>query len=246
MQHLMKNRMNSRQLVFQAVLKLVDDELAILLFLDQAVGDLPLPRGDGAIMLDPPYREAAHDQIDHCKRQPCKVHRAAPEINGDAQHPAGQRGGDADTQAAESRRKEYRREIGGKEDIRAYQRETPSRRGRHGEAGYGKSDLEKRRGLRRSVPAPPKLVDPFHHDTHITSADRRIHNKACLEQGRRSAPANSRVVMADGKPGLRCSLWLALLQGGEDGTGSRWDGWMAKSLLSPARPAASVCVPPRF
>ena len=197
-------------------------------------------------MLDPPYREAAHDQIDHCKRQPCKVHRAVPEIDGDAQHPAGERGGDADTQAAESRRKEYRREIGGEEDVRAYQRETPSRRGRHGEAGYGKSDLEKRRGLRRSVPAPPKLVDPFHHDTHITSADRRIHNKACLEQGRRSAPANSRVVMADGKHGLRCSLWLEILPGGQHRRRTTWDGWMAKSLLSPARPAASVCVPPRF
>src|SRR5205085_4816860 len=84
MQHLTKNRMNSRKLVFQTGLKLVDNELAILLFLDQAVGDLPLPRGDRAIMLDPPYREAAHDQIDHCKRQPCKVHRAVPEIDGDA------------------------------------------------------------------------------------------------------------------------------------------------------------------
>src|SRR5436853_5795953 len=183
MQHLTKNRMNSRQLVFQTVLKLVDNELAILLFLDQAVGDLPLPRGDRAIMLDPPYREAAYDQIDHCKRQPCKVHRAVPEIDGDAQHTAGQRGGDADPEAAESRRKEYRREIWGEEDVRPYQRKTPSGRGRQHKAGCGKSDLEKRRWLRRSVPAPPKLVDPFHHDTHITSADRRIHNKACPGAG---------------------------------------------------------------
>src|SRR5437762_14038580 len=116
MQHLMKNRMNSRQLVFQAVLKLVDNELAILLFLDQAVGNLPLPRGDGAIVLDPPYREAAYDQIDHCKRQPCKVHRAAPEIDDDTKHPAGERGSDAEPEAAESRRKEYRREIWDEED----------------------------------------------------------------------------------------------------------------------------------
>src|SRR5438874_11548944 len=135
MQHLMKNRMNSRQFVFQAVLKLVDNELAILLFLDQAVGDLPLPQGDGAIMLDPPYREAAHDQIDQCKRQPCKVHRAVPEMNGDAQHPPGERGGDADPEAAESRRKEYRREIWGEEDVRPYQSETPSRRRGQDKAG---------------------------------------------------------------------------------------------------------------
>src|SRR2546421_11943995 len=115
MQHLMKNRMNSRQLVFQAVLKLVDDELAILLFLDQAVGDLPLPRGDGAIMLDPPYREPAYDQIDQCKRQPCKVHCTVPEIKGDAQHRPGEHGGGADPEATQSRRKEYRRAKAGEQ-----------------------------------------------------------------------------------------------------------------------------------
>ena len=64
MQHLMQNRVNRRQFVFQPVLKLVDHELAIFFFLDQAFCDLPLLRGDRSIVLDAPYREAAHDQID--------------------------------------------------------------------------------------------------------------------------------------------------------------------------------------
>jgi hypothetical protein len=42
LQHLMQHGVNGRQFVLQPVLKLVDDELAILLLLDQALGDLAL------------------------------------------------------------------------------------------------------------------------------------------------------------------------------------------------------------
>ena len=75
-QHLVQNRVNGRQFVLQPVLKLVDHELAIFLLLDQALRDLPLLRGDRPVVLDAPYREAAHDQIDHQQRQPCEIGRA--------------------------------------------------------------------------------------------------------------------------------------------------------------------------
>ncbi len=44
LQHLMQNGVNGRHFVFQPVLQLVDDELAIFLLLDQALGDIPLLR----------------------------------------------------------------------------------------------------------------------------------------------------------------------------------------------------------
>ena len=56
MQHLTHDGMDRRQLVFQPMLQLVDDQLSIGLFLDQALRNLAVMRRDRSIMLDAPYR----------------------------------------------------------------------------------------------------------------------------------------------------------------------------------------------
>ena len=69
-------------LFFSRCCKLVDHELAIFLFLDQPLCDLALLRGDRPVVLDAPYRQAAHDQKDHQQRQPGEIGRRVAEIDG--------------------------------------------------------------------------------------------------------------------------------------------------------------------
>ena len=174
LQDLMQNRVNGRQFVLQPVLKLLDDELAVLFFLDQAFCDLPLLRDDRSIVLDAPYREAAHDQIDRQKRQSCEVDVPVAEIDGHAERAANEGCRDPDPEAAERGGKEYGRKIRGEEYVRPDQRKAPPRRGRQGHAECCKSDAEKRRWPGYSLPAPPKLLDQFHHGSHQPIGESKI------------------------------------------------------------------------
>ena len=56
-QHLVQHGMNRRRLVLQPVLQLVDDELAVIFFLDQPFCDFALLRDDRSIVLDAPDRQ---------------------------------------------------------------------------------------------------------------------------------------------------------------------------------------------
>src|ERR1700739_1967343 len=81
-QHLVENGVEGRRFVFQPVLKLVAHELAVLLLLDQAFRYLSLMRGDRSEMLDAPDREAAYEQKNRQKRQPCELGRRIAKIDG--------------------------------------------------------------------------------------------------------------------------------------------------------------------
>src|SRR6266850_949791 len=145
------------------VLKLVDDKLAILLLPDQALGNLPLMQRDRSIMLDAPYHEAAYDQIDHHQRHSCKIGPHVAEIDGRTERAPQQGSRDPDPITTERGSKEYGRNIWREKYVRPDQGKAPPRRGRQGEAGGCKSNAEKQRWLRCSVPASPKLVDQFQH-----------------------------------------------------------------------------------
>src|SRR4029450_8184143 len=105
-------------------------------------------------------------QIDDQKRQSCKISLGIAETDGHAERAADDRGRDPDPVPAERSGKKHRGKIGGEEYIRPDQGKTPPRRGRQGKAGGCKSDAEKRRRFGCSLPAAPKLVDPFHHGLH--------------------------------------------------------------------------------
>ena len=130
LQDLMKNGVNGRQFVFQPVLQFVDDELAILLLLDQALCDLALLRGDGSIMLDAPDREAASDQKDQQKHKSGEIGRRVAEIEGHAERAPDQRRRDPDPEAAKRGGKEYGREIRGEKYVRPDQGKAPPRQAR--------------------------------------------------------------------------------------------------------------------
>src|SRR6476620_3839994 len=107
------------------MLELLDDELAVFFFLDQAFCDLPLLRGDRSIVLDPPNGEAAHRQVDRKQNQSCGIDVAVAEIDGQAKRAAKQGGRHPDPEAAERGGKEYGRKIRGKVYIRADHRKSP-------------------------------------------------------------------------------------------------------------------------
>src|SRR3954447_2661453 len=118
------------------MLELVDDELSVLLFLDQAFGNVALLGGDRSIVLDAPYRHAARHQIDDKKHQPCnKIRRSGAEIDGHAEYASGQRRRYPDPVAAERGGEKYGWKIRCKENVRADQGQSPPHRGRQGEAG---------------------------------------------------------------------------------------------------------------
>src|ERR1700733_14108520 len=96
------------------MLQLIDDELAIFLFLGQAFGDIPLTRGDRPIVLDAPYREAAYREKDHQQRDPGGIGGGVAEIDAYPQRTAEQGRREPDPQASERGGKEHGRKIGRK------------------------------------------------------------------------------------------------------------------------------------
>lgn len=125
-------------------------------------------RDDRSIVFDAPYREAAHDQIDWQESQSCKIRRAVAEIYGRPERAPDESSRDPDPVPAECGGKKHGRKIRGEEHVRPDQGKAPPHRGRQSNAGCCKSDTEKRRRLRCSLPAPPKFVDQFHHGSHQT------------------------------------------------------------------------------
>src|SRR5882757_8232384 len=100
--------------------------------------------GDRSIVLDAPYREAAHDQIDCQKRQPCEVGRRVAEIDGHAERAPDERSRDPGTVPAECGGEKHGWKIRGEKYVRPDQRKTPPRRGRQGDAECCKSNAKKR------------------------------------------------------------------------------------------------------
>src|SRR5882757_3274461 len=125
-------------------------------------------RDDRSIVFDAPYREAAHDQIDWQESQSCKIGRAVAEIYGRAERAPDESSRDPDPVPAERGGKKHGWKIRGEEYVRPDQGKAPPHRGRQSNTGCCKSDTEKRRRLRCSLPAPPKFVDQFHHGSHQT------------------------------------------------------------------------------
>jgi hypothetical protein len=121
-------------------------------------------------MLDAPYREAAHHQIDRQKRQPRGIGRGVAVIDGDAKRAAGQRRRNPDPQASERGGKKHGWNIGREEDVGPDQRQRPPRRRRRRKAGGRKCDAERRRRPGRSLPAFPEFVDQSYHGLISRSA----------------------------------------------------------------------------
>ena len=117
----------------QPVLKLIDEELAILFLPDQTPGNFALLGGHRAVMFNPPDRQPAHDRIDDQQNQArIEIARHIAEIQGNAEPAAHDGGGKAGTIAAQRRGKENGREIRREIDVRPHDREKPSRRRRYG------------------------------------------------------------------------------------------------------------------
>src|ERR1700722_14907681 len=100
-------------------------------------------RGDRSEMLDAPDREAAYEQKDRQKRQPCEIGRRIAEIDGGTEHTPGGGRRNPDAEAAERGGKEHGRKIRGEKDVRPHQRKRPPRQGRQREAAGRKSNAEK-------------------------------------------------------------------------------------------------------
>lgn len=94
------------------MLELVDQQLAIIFFLDQALGDPALLRQHGAIVLDAPDRERTDCPIECQQGKPRAIGKGIAEIHDDAEHAADQRGHDPDPEASERGGKEHGRKIG--------------------------------------------------------------------------------------------------------------------------------------
>src|SRR5229473_5546981 len=107
-------------------------------------------QGDRSIVLDAPYREAAHDEIDCQQRQPCEIDGRVAEIDADAERAPDNRSRDPGAVVAERGGKKHGWKIRGEEYVRPDLRKTPPRRGRQSDAGCRKSDAKKRRWLRYS------------------------------------------------------------------------------------------------
>src|SRR3981081_1962101 len=125
-------------------------------------------RDDRPRVCDAQYGEAANDQIDWQESKSCKIGRAVAEIDGRAERAPDESSRDPDPVPAERGGKTHGWKIRGEEYVRPDQGKTPPHRGRQSNAGCCKSDTEKRRRLRCSLPAPPKFVDQFHHGSHQT------------------------------------------------------------------------------
>src|SRR6266404_2466916 len=123
-------------------------------------------------MLDAPYREAAHQDIDCEEDQSRNVGLGAAKVQCQAERAAGEGG-----------RKEYRREIRGEEYVRPEQGKTPPCARRQGDAGGCEANIKERRRSGYSLPALPEFLDQFHHGD-ITSA-RRVQNKVKHSEIRR-------------------------------------------------------------
>ena len=107
-QHLMQHGVHRRQLVLQPVLELVDQQLAVVFFLDQAFGDPALLDEDRAIVLDAPDGERADDQIERQQGEPGVIGKGIAEIDDDAEHAADKRRDDADRGGRRTRRQRTR------------------------------------------------------------------------------------------------------------------------------------------
>ena len=101
-QNLVQHGVNGRRLVFQPVLELIDDEFAVLLFLDQAFGDFALLRDDGPVVLDAPYRQAADRPENQQQGKAGGIGHRIAEIDRDAEGAARNRRRNPDPEAADS------------------------------------------------------------------------------------------------------------------------------------------------
>ena len=235
-QHLMQHRMHRRQLVLQPVLELVDQQLAVVFFLDQASGNPALLAEERAIVLDAPDGERADRPIERQQGEARVIGKGIAEIDDDAERAADQRGDDADAEAAEHGRKEHGRKIRREKHVGPHMGEAPARQRRNQQAGdrKRKAQAERRRchavpalaGIRRS--ASPCAVRSRYRVRNRANRQECIapshkQNLPCREAGRNSAccGADFRGAVVD-----RCPPF------GVKGFENRdipWAGWMARS-----------------
>jgi hypothetical protein len=145
------------------VLEFVDKQLAVGFFLDQPPGDPPLLHQHRAILPDAPDGDRADAPIQRQKGEPGAIDEGIAEIDDDAEHPAGQRGDDADPEPAEGCGKEDGREVRDEVDVRSDLRQTPARQCRDQQAGDGECKAQPEGRLCLALPALAEFLGKLAH-----------------------------------------------------------------------------------
>ena len=204
MQNLVQHGVDRRCLVFQPVLQFVDDQFAVFFFFDQTLGDFPLLRDDGPVVLDTPYRQAADRPENQQQRQAGGIGGHIAEIDGDAEHAAGKRGHDPDPEAAKRGGEEHGRKIRRKEHVGRICASPQRAMVASARQQAAKPALKSSEGW--EMPCQPRLNSSINFVIGIvTSRDQRIQNKADTN-GNRGFRGRRRLCPAG--VSARCSLAL--------------------------------------